>query len=156
MEQSNSEIQTPTSTTTEVVNRKHKTIIGIVKWTFVMLLMNFVVAGIQLRLGEATFNFNDYTLSGIVMLILASCIGSTWFVTTKYFNETFNKLYWIGLVTSITGWVMISFSFNNLIYGITISLISVFMSMMFDFIYYICTIDLPIKNKNKGELRDAN
>lgn len=156
MEQNNSTVQTPTSTATKVDNRKHKIVIEITKWAFVMMIINFAVAGIQLRFDEATFNFNDYTLAGIVMLILASCIGSVWIVTAKYFNGMFNKLYWIGLVTSMMGQVMISFSFNNLIYGIVTSLMSVFMSMMLDFIYYLCTIDLPIKNKSKGEFRNAN
>ena len=156
MEQNSGTVQTPTSTTTKVDSRKHKTIIEIAKWAFGMMLMNFAVAGIQLKFDEATFNFNDYTLSGIIFLILASCIGGVWLVTTEYFNGMFNKLYWIGLVTSIMGQVMISFSFNNLIYGIVTSFMSVFMSMMLDFIYYLCTIDLPIKNKSKGEFRNAN
>ena len=156
MEQNNSKVQTPTSTTTKVDSRKHKIVIEITKWAFVMLLMNLAVAGVQLRLDEATFNFNEYTLAGIIFLVLASCIGSIWLVTAQYYGKMFNKLYWIGLVTSMIGQVMISFSFNNLIYGIVTSLMSVFMSMMFDFIYYLCTIDLPIKNKSKGEFRNAN
>lgn len=156
MEQNNSKVQTPTSTATKVDNRQHKISIEIAKWTFVMLLINFAVAGVQLRLDEATFNFNEYTLAGIIFLVLASCIGSVWLVTAQYYGKMFNKLYQIGLVTFMMGQVMISFSFNNLIYGIVVALMSVFMSMMLDFIYYLCTIDLPIKSKTKGEIKDAN
>lgn len=158
MEQNNSTVQTTTTTTTKVVNRQPKISLKIVKATFGVLLMNFAVAGMQLRLEEATFNFNEYTIAGIVFLILASCFGGIMFVVIECDRGMISRLYRIGLMTFMIGQVLISFSFNNLFYGITVSLLSVFMSMMFDFIYYICTIDSPFKNKseNKGEIKDAN